>query len=704
MELDVEKIIETAETLISMIEKYESIYLYGAGKVSLEIIHILKAIDNSDKIKKVFVSKVDVDSQMTYCDVCKFNVDIVNKDIPIIIAVSVKYRNEIKNILEHNNINNYLVLGEKFEESIKNCLLKIKIKNLRKEIDNAFLQRNTDKISNCQNDILFFSPPYWDTYAPFSAVPCLKAKLEQEGYQVGQVDLGIISIHNLLENNWRTQAEYFLSEQFYNDQIKEMEWNSFPDYESYKNVMWFFKENNRQIFPLNAVKKNYYNFNTVQKRVLESFYDSIYYLDTSAIDFDTCISIENALEEYTSVNFYEVLCRKEIKNILMALPNVIGISIVSTCQFIPGCILAKIIKENRPEIKIIFGGSCADLFVKSKYKNKTDIKKFFDYILIGEGETAITMLLKHIKTGMDIGNVPNLVLIDENGDIFYNELIIENVHSLPVPDYTGLDLDLYLAPYPVLPYQTSRGCHYGYCAFCNHDKSYRHNYRSKDMKKVVQELLYLSRKYNVKHFQFVDEAIKPDCFEIMVNEMEMHKEFKNIKWFCYSRVSRLYNKEILDRAKKNGCDMVMFGIETLNQRLLSFIKKGITSDTSEYCLKLFHECGIKTYAWLMCNLPSETLDEVESDYKRIKSLKQCISAISVGLFMLERNTEMYQNPDEYNILKIDNVDIRQFISHNNGNVIDKKEMFRFYYEKYLPLQTSWNFSANRYTLFFEETM
>ena len=178
MELDVEKIIETAETLISMIEKYESIYLYGAGKVSLEIIHILKAFDNSDKIKKVFVSKVDVDSQMTYCDVCKFNVDIVNKDIPIIIAVSVKYRNEIKNILEHNNINNYLVLGEKFEESIKNCLLKIKIKNLRKEIDNAFLQRNTDKISNCQNDILFFSPPYWDTYAPFSAVPCLKAKLE----------------------------------------------------------------------------------------------------------------------------------------------------------------------------------------------------------------------------------------------------------------------------------------------------------------------------------------------------------------------------------------------------------------------------------------------------------------------------------------------------------------------------------------------
>ncbi len=224
------------------------------------------------------------------------------------------------------------------------------------------------------------------------------------------------------------------------------------------------------------------------------------------------------------------------------------------------------------------------------------------------------------------------------------------------------------------------------------------------MKTVVQELLYLSKKYNVNHFQFVDEAIRPDCFEIMVNEMDSHKEFKNIKWFYYSRVSRFYNKEILDKARKNGCDMVMFGIETLNQRLLSFIKKGITADTSEYCLKLFHDCGIKTYAWLMCNLPSETLDEVEGDYKQIKSMKQYISAISVGLFMLERNTDMYQNPDEYNILQIDNEDTRRFVSHNNGNVIDKNDMFLFYYEKYLPLQASWDFSGNRYTLFFEENM
>lgn len=695
--------IDCIENLVKVIEKYEGVYLYGAGNVSLKIIDVLKNNGTANKIKDIFVSKMKNNSSMeAFHNVREFDAAIVEKEFPIIIAVSAKYRDEIKDILECSHLNNYFLLGKEFEGSIKNYLLKLRIKNLRKEIDSIFWDEYMENVIRFQNDITFFSPPYWDVYSPFSAVPCLKAKLVQEGYRVEQVDLGIISIHNLLENNWRTQAEYLLSEQFYNDTIRGMRKNTYSEYHAYKDGMWFLKENSSNCFHIEAVKENYKTFNVIQKRVLERFYDAIYYEDASDIDFDTCESIEKVLEEYMSVNYYEVLCREEVKAVLKKLPDVVGISIVSTCQFIPGCLLAKIIKENKPEIQIIFGGSCADLFIKSEYKNKEHIKKYFDYILIGEGETAIIMLMKHIKLGIRLDEVPNLVSIDKNGSVTYNKLIIENVHTLPVPDYTGLNLDLYLSPYPILPYQTSRGCHYGHCAFCNHDEKYRHNYRSKDMKTVVKELLYLSKKYHVRHFQFVDEAIKPDCFEMMVNEMDKYQEFKYMKWFYYSRVSRFYNKEILDKAKKNGCDMVMFGVETLNQRLLSFIKKGIAADTSKYCLKLFHECGIKTYAWLMCNLPSETLEEVEEDYNQIKLMKDCISAISVGLFMLVRNTDMYQNLEKYNILQTDDSDTRLFVSHNNGKIINKNEMFRFYYEKYLPLQTSWDFSGNRYTLFFEE--
>ena len=393
-------------------------------------------------------------------------------------------------------------------------------------------------------------------------------------------------------------------------------------------------------------------------------------------------------------------------NVLCSLPDVVGISITSTGQFLPGCLLAKIIKENCPDTKIIWGGSCVDLFINSSYENKQDINKYFDFLCVGEGETCLLHLLQYVNGDKNIKlkNIPNLVFVNEDGTIDLNRQIIEDVDTLPAPDFEGLNLELYLAPRLVLPYQTSRGCHYGYCAFCNHDEKYRHNYRTKKMDVVVRELSNLSEKYHTYYFQFVDEAIKPDCFKEMVEHMDKTPVFKKIKWFYYSRVSRFYDNNLLEKARRNGCEMVMFGVETLNQRLLNFIKKGISADVSRYCLKLFHECGIKTYAWLMCNLPSETIEEVQHDYNEVIQFQDKIDAICITPFMLVKNTDMSKEPEKYNIIYIDKENPCRFLSHYKDEIIDSNAMMRFYTERYVPLMSEWNFSKNRYTLFFDKIL
>jgi radical SAM superfamily enzyme YgiQ (UPF0313 family) len=202
----------------------------------------------------------------------------------------------------------------------------------------------------------------------------------------------------------------------------------------------------------------------------------------------------------------------------------------------------------------------------------------------------------------------------------------------------------------------------------------------------------------------VDEAIRPDCFKKMVERMDEYPAFKKMKWFYYSRVSRLYDDKLLEKARENGCEMVMFGVETLNQRLLRFIKKGINADASRYCLKLFHECGIKTYAWLMCNLPSETLEEVQNDYNEIIKFRDKIDAICITPFMLVKNTDMSKEPEKYNIIYIDKEDPCRFLSYYNDKIIDSNAMMKFYMEQYVPLMNKWNFSKNRYTLFFDKIL
>ena len=332
--------------------------------------------------------------------------------------------------------------------------------------------------------------------------------------------------------------------------------------------------------------------------------------------------------------------------------------------------------------------------------------KYFDYLCVGEGETCLLQLLQYLKgdKSIELKNIPNLVFISGDGTLNYNKQIIEDVDMLPPPDFEGLDLELYLAPRLILPYQTSRGCHYGYCAFCNHDEKYRHNYRTKKMDVVVKELIYLSEKYHTCYFQFVDEAIRPDCFKEMIEHMDENPAFKKMKWFYYSRVSRQYDNNLLEKARRNGCEMIMFGVETLNQRLLNHIKKGISADVSEYCLKLFHECGIKTYAWLMCNLPSETLEEVADDYKKVIKLRKEIDAICITPFMLIKNTDMSKEPEKYNIIYVDKENPCRFLSHYNGEIINHNAMMEFYANQYVPLMEGWNFSKNRYTLFFDKIL
>lgn len=673
----------------------DNIYLYGAGKMCDKILKKIQYMESNTTVQNILLSDISQVFKTLYgVKILKFDKTRISHEIPILLAVVGPPRKEIMSFLQQQDIHDFAFLADDFECQLNEHLNHLEAPGLKEKI----YECSKDRQGQDKNDILFLSPPYWDFHSPFSAVPCLAAELRQNGYSVAQYDIGIHCIHHLLREKWKEAAEQCLTESFYNQVMKEYENNCYPSYEQYKNDMWFFQA---EEFNVALVKERYFTLNAVQKRVLEAFYSRIYAFDLNNIDFDHCKSLDSAINQWYSRNMLDTLYTEDLKEMFCQIPKVVGISITSTCQFIPGCILAELIKRCRPDVKIILGGSCADLFINSSYPKKTDIKKYFDYIIIGEGETALVGLMRYFEGKESLEAIPNLIFIGSDNEILYAEQIVEDVTRLPAPDYDGLNLDLYLAPELILPYQTSRGCHYGYCAFCNHDEKYRHNYRSKHMDQVVQDLLTMSEKYKNICFQFVDEAIRPDCFEAMIEEMDKHEQFKRMKWFYYSRVSRKYDEGILRKAYQNGCRMVMFGVESFNQRLLDFIKKGITADTSKYCLELFHKCGIKTYAWLLCNLPSETVEEAREDLEEVKRMKESMDAFSVGVFRLECNTDMYANPEKYNIISIDPDSTNRFQSHKDGIMIDQSSMLDFFRREYLPYQKKCFATGNRYTVFFE---
>lgn len=674
----------------------EEVCLYGAGNVCKKFLLWSEKMSLQNRIKGIFVTEKSGNAEQIMNIPVKSAYEL-NADLScgILLTVSENLYDEILETLHELNVSNFVCVEGDFLYFLDKNLEKNKIDSLVNKIRKQSMQSNGGDI-----DILFLTPPYWDLYAPFSAVPSLTAILKERGFVVRQEDLGIRAIHHGLIKYWKSAREYCLSKKFYTDNIKPYKKNYYRSYEEYSNDMFFLQGDH---FELSEVRKKYWGMNQVQRRVLDALYQYIYSIDASFVDFDKMNSIQEALELWNKDAFLDTLLDGVSVNLLTNLPDVIGISVTSREQFLPACILSEICRELNHNTKIIMGGSCADIFMNSNYSYKQEIYKYFDYIIIGEGETAILGIMNYLQGNISsrlFDEVPNILHIDENGRAYVVNQVLENVEELPPPDYSGLDLDMYLSPEPVIPYQASRGCHYGHCAFCNHDEKYRHNYRMKSAKKVVNDLLHIHHMYGVKNFQFVDEAIRPDHFREIVTEMDKHDECKEFKWIFYSRVSREYDEEILQVAKRNGCEMVMFGVETLNQRLLNFIKKGILADVSRFSLKLFHKNGIKTYAWLMCNLPSETLEEAENDLNDIKKVIDYIDAFSVGMFYLDRNTDMSKNLEKFNITCINEDNRWLFQSHFNGEIIDKEAMIKFFETKYQAYQKEHFSCGNRYTLFF----
>lgn len=674
----------------------EEIYLYGAGTIGRKIIRFLKLNEKLNLVRNIFVSETpEYGKKISGVPVIKYKPELVNQNSFVLVS-STLFRDDIVSVLKENT-KNLIVLDRDFEQKLDQYFTNY-YQNYKTEVCNDIIEQAKQNRKASKWDIAFISPPYWDVYSPFSAVPCLKAKLEQEGYRTYQIDLGILSIRCVMEKYGKEIAEEILSEEFYRNIICLYHKNSYSSFPEFYDAMHFLQGE----IDVDLMKAEYETYNFIQKCVINEFYQRAYWRESFSIDFDRCQSLRQELEEKKPICLYEIFKEDSVKHLLEHLPDVVGISITSTCQFLQGCMIADILHKVKPDIKLIFGGSCADLFINSSYPNKTEIYDFFDYVMIGEGETGIKKLMDCMKHKTSLDQIPNLI-VEENGKLSAKESKIEDVLSLPAPDFADLDLSLYLSPYLILPYQTSRGCHYGHCAFCNHDEKYRHNYRSKQMKKVVEDLIELKQKYNCHYIQFVDEAIEPDCFKLMVEEMERNSDFQDIKWFYYSRVSMKYNKELLDKAYENGCRMVMFGIETFNNRLLKFIRKGISAETSKYCLKLFHDSKIKVYAWFMDNLPSETIEEAKEDLKELKRNIEYIDSFAISVFTLVKNTDMYQDLEKYNILDIDDNDTTRFQSHFEGKIIDREEMLRFHREEYLKFQFESVLTANRYTIFFDGT-
>jgi|GEM_PF-2290711 len=387
--------------------------------------------------------------------------------------------------------------------------------------------------------------------------------------------------------------------------------------------------------------------------------------------------IERILKEYIedrldNSKIIMDLFSDEIKIALAEKPNIICFSILVKTQVTYALALARVIRQKF-KIPVIFGGPALFNFDPIGFMNAFD---FVDIMVLKEGEESIVSLLSNTHN-KNYDKIPNLVWRKGSKTIINEIKYIEDLDSLPTPDFEGLKLNEYFYPEIILPIATSRGCPWSRCKFCQLNIQYSGPHRERSIGKVIADMCYLKNKYNATNFFFTDSEISAKRLK-MLGEAVISSKLK-IYFACYARPTKNLNLEVLKIAYKAGGRFFQLGVESLSDPLLRFVNKGTSVESIQEVFRNIDKLKMKSLVYMLACIPTQTRKELLDDFRRINFMQKKYNIFSViyCLYSLAIHQDLYAE------LKDRGVNIGHYKSDFNtmhGRVVYSTDMLQFSYK------------------------
>lgn len=232
---------------------------------------------------------------------------------------------------------------------------------------------------------------------------------------------------------------------------------------------------------------------------------------------------------------------------------------------------AKAIKQSRPNVKIVFGGSHPTLVPAEAI-----CSEYVDFVSRKEGESTLLELAEAIVSGesaLRYDDIPGLVF-KRDGEVINNKLRgpIGDLDLLPLPKRELVGMERYER---IVNISTSRGCP-GNCIYCAATALSGASYRIRGVENVFLEIILIKKLLGDKLLKIyiVDDtftAIPERVIEFTSLIKQYHLE---VPWHCESRID-IMTEEMLDLMASTGCIAIQYGMESGSQTVLDKIKKGI---------------------------------------------------------------------------------------------------------------------------------
>lgn len=322
-------------------------------------------------------------------------------------------------------------------------------------------------------------------------------------------------------------------------------------------------------------------------------------------------------------------------------PHIIGISLL-TPEVASTAKCIEIVKRIVPECLVICGG------IHPTFEPADTLAiKGVDYIVLGEGETAIARFVVAIRDNVVPSNIPGLYDGKSTSSRVFSPCEqINSLDTIPFPSRSHSFFPERFSNVAVGSIMHSRGCPWR-CGFCSSRRFWQERVRFRNAQNVVEEIKSIHRQFGIRTFTFWDDAFTIDRDVTGALCEEILRMDQRIAWRTATRQD-LLDDQMIRLMKRAGCVQLELGIETGSPRMLEIIRKDIDIKDTPGVIDRVNRHGIACGVFLMAGFPDETEQDLEQTLTFIKQIKP--AEIVLNIFDPMPGSEQFDRAKELGLI------------------------------------------------------
>ena len=301
-------------------------------------------------------------------------------------------------------------------------------------------------------------------------------------------------------------------------------------------------------------------------------------------------------------------------------PDLIGLSAMAW-QYDTCIRIAHLLKEIRPEVRIVLGGYHATLMHEEIASSPE--AQWIDFIVRGEGEEVCRRLVNALAGNDCFTDIPGLSY-REDGAFRHNprgENLDLSTLKLPIRDKRRLTWGYHLIYSKIELLETSRGCTRS-CNFCSMKHMYGRTFRTYPISRVLEDLDDIYYKHKTRWVFITDDNMVLNPHRVMeLCDAIIARNYKNLNIVVQADcISMAGNEPMVAKMAQAGFRSVFLGIENGSKKNLSAAGKGDIVAASRQAIENCHKYGMMVIGGLIFGFPEDDEESIKENYEFFKSI------------------------------------------------------------------------------------